>query len=96
MRALLERQSAAPLLTLGLTSLELLLTPWRCSPLSTLPVAACRPWIVAMTASAFNEDRQRCQDCGMDDFLAKPFTEQDIRTMLRTYLQRAGPGNQAA
>jgi CheY-like chemotaxis protein len=29
----------------------------------------CRPWIVAMTASVFTEDRQQCKDAGMDDFL---------------------------
>lgn len=41
-----------------------------------------------MTASAFDEDRQRCQDAGMDEFLAKPFNEQELRATLRKYLQR--------
>jgi CheY-like chemotaxis protein len=30
-----------------------------------------RPWIVAMTASAMNEDKARCFDAGMDDFLVR-------------------------
>jgi PAS domain S-box-containing protein len=31
-----------------------------------------RPWIVAMTASALEEDRRRCVEAGMQDFVSKP------------------------
>ncbi|MBZ0117367.1 MAG: response regulator, partial [Sandaracinaceae bacterium] len=31
-----------------------------------------RLWIVALTASVYEEDRQRCLDAGMDDFIPKP------------------------
>ncbi|MGB2672333.1 MAG: response regulator [Candidatus Acidiferrum sp.] len=34
--------------------------------------------IVAMTANAFEEDRQRCQTAGMDGYIAKPVTSQVI------------------
>jgi signal transduction histidine kinase len=42
--------------------------------------------IVALTASAFAADRQRCLDAGMDDYLAKPITLSTFATMLRRWL----------
>ncbi|MDO4483281.1 MAG: ATP-binding protein [Clostridia bacterium] len=42
--------------------------------------------IVAMTANAFDEDRQACAAAGMDDFLPKPFRREELCDMLRKYL----------
>ncbi len=40
--------------------------------------------IIAMTANVFAEDRARCMDAGMDDFLTKPFEPEELfSTMLR-------------
>ncbi|WP_150105414.1 response regulator [Leptothrix cholodnii] len=45
--------------------------------------AAAQVKIVALTADAFSESRQRVIDAGMDDFLAKPVQMQDVEEMLR-------------
>jgi len=41
-----------------------------------------RAWIVAMTAHTLAEDRQRCFESGMDDYLAKPATLEDFEAAL--------------
>jgi signal transduction histidine kinase/CheY-like chemotaxis protein/HPt (histidine-containing phosphotransfer) domain-containing protein len=47
---------------------------------------ATRVPIIALTANAMEGDRKRCLDAGMDDFLTKPFTQQQLATQLRRWL----------
>ena len=44
--------------------------------------------IIAMTANAMANDRQACQDAGMDGFLSKPFKAAELRAMLSDYQTR--------
>lgn len=38
--------------------------------------------IVAITANALNEDRARCIDCGMDEYITKPIQTDELKNAL--------------
>ena len=38
--------------------------------------------IVALTAAAFEEDREHCREVGMSDFLTRPFSAERLRAIL--------------
>ena len=46
--------------------------------------------IVAMTANVLSEDRNRCMEAGMDDFLAKPLSQANLRSAIAKWAKVAG------
>ncbi|WP_320055574.1 response regulator [Desulfuromonas thiophila] len=50
--------------------------------------------IVAMTANALPQDRQRCLDAGMNDFVAKPIDPDHLLATLRRWLKPAAAGQE--
>jgi CheY-like chemotaxis protein len=53
---------------------------------STHPESDIIP-IIAMTADAFDEDRQRTRDAGMNAHITKPINPQELFTTLTNYLR---------
>ena len=43
-----------------------------------------QPYIVALTANAMDEDKTRCREAGMNDFVAKPMRLDDLRMALKS------------
>jgi HPt (histidine-containing phosphotransfer) domain-containing protein len=52
--------------------------------------------IVAMTASAMAGDREKCLRSGMDDYVSKPFTRDQLVRVINKWLQRSTPTSETS
>ncbi|HEY2106573.1 MAG TPA: response regulator, partial [Candidatus Binataceae bacterium] len=56
--------------------------------------SARHTWIVAMTAHAMEQDKKKCLEAGMDDYLTKPVTLESLANTLRRVLgEKADPAS---
>ena len=54
-----------------------------------LPNPICDIPVIALTADAMKEDRDRCIQAGMNDYISKPFRLEELENVLKTYLVSA-------
>ena len=64
---------------------------------STAPTDSCHHLpIIALTASMLEEDKRRCLEVGMDDFLGKPLKKDELKTVLERWVGKGASASQAA
>lgn len=51
-----------------------------------LPSPACKTPVIALTADAMKEDRDRCIEAGMNDYISKPFRLEELEDILKKHL----------
>jgi signal transduction histidine kinase/DNA-binding response OmpR family regulator len=52
--------------------------------------------IIALTASMLEEDKKKCLEVGMDDFLMKPLKRDELKTILERWVEKGALASRAA
>jgi CheY-like chemotaxis protein len=65
----------------GLTATQTIHQEWAAQSTND-PAYRLRPWIVALTAYATQEDRERCREVGMNGYLTKPIRLPELERTL--------------
>ena len=82
-RLIRERESAAGTRSEGRGTGQDFLEPRTSNPASSAPR---RVPIIALTANAIRGDRNLCLEAGMDDYLSKPYTQDQLRDVIAHWL----------
>jgi CheY-like chemotaxis protein len=84
--AVRSRRFDAILMDLQMPGMDGLEATRKIRELEALDPALGRTPIIAWTAHSGQVDRERCVAAGMDDFLPKPFSTQQLEAALRRWL----------
>jgi CheY-like chemotaxis protein len=53
-----------------------------------MPHPRCDIPVIALTADAMKEDKDRCLAAGMNDFISKPFKFEELEALIKEYLKK--------
>ncbi len=85
----IDNQTSSPTLANNATTTT---TP----PQQTTKLLTSQPYIIAVTANAFEEDKQKCIHVGMNEVITKPINRQRLEAILKKatfYISRLHPNS---